>query len=257
MNIFQKTYGYFLGFIGKILSAVLGGLMFVTEKSAIFLGNVTKSFLGIFGSCLLIMFLFGGFIYLLFTPIGLAIILIFVIFPLLASKLVEKIDYLKYITTEFLFDKSNYFVNGVTPRFSSFRGYKEQYRKMEQERIRKEYERQQAEQERMWEERFKQWEDYIGGQQQWGGYNQQQQNGYGSYVNPMGDFKNQYEENADILGVPYTANKEEIKIAYRKMAKKYHPDLNKEDGAKERFQKINNAYEFFSDGNIERYRNMN
>lgn len=255
MNIFEKIYGHFLGVIGKILSGVLGGLMVITEQAAILLGNITRSVLGSLGSCLLILMMFGGFFYIFFTPAGLLIILIFVIFPLLASRLVSKLDYLKYITTEFLFDKSNYFVSGVSPRFDSFQGYKDQYRKMENERMRREQERQQAEQERMWEERFKQWEDYVGGQQ-WGGYGQQQQNGYGSYVNPMGDFKKEYEDNCEILGVSNTANKEEIKIAYRKMAKKYHPDLNKEPGAKEKFQKINNAYEFFSDGNIERYRSM-
>ena len=41
------------------------------------------------------------------------------------------------------------------------------------------------------------------------------------------------------------------------MAKKYHPDINKEPGSKEMFQKVNNAYEFLSDDNIERYRKMN
>ena len=43
--------------------------------------------------------------------------------------------------------------------------------------------------------------------------------------------------------------------AYRKLAKKYHPDLNKEPGAKEKFQEINDAYEFLSEENIKKYKN--
>ena len=48
----------------------------------------------------------------------------------------------------------------------------------------------------------------------------------------------------------------EIKLAYRKKAKKYHPDLNKSPDATEMFQRINEAYEFLSDENIERYKNI-
>jgi len=51
----------------------------------------------------------------------------------------------------------------------------------------------------------------------------------------------------DILGVSKDANPDDIKSAYRKMAKKYHPDINKEDGAAEKFKEINEAYECLSD----------
>ncbi len=51
-----------------------------------------------------------------------------------------------------------------------------------------------------------------------------------------------------VLGVDSTASQEEIRKAYRKMAKRYHPDINKEDpDAKERFQEINEANEVLSD----------
>lgn len=46
-----------------------------------------------------------------------------------------------------------------------------------------------------------------------------------------------------ILGVSRDASEEEIKKAYRKLAKKYHPDVNKEANAQEMFKKIQNAYE--------------
>ncbi len=51
----------------------------------------------------------------------------------------------------------------------------------------------------------------------------------------------------DILGVSKDANPDDIKSAYRKMAKKYHPDINKEEGAAEKFKEINEAYECLSD----------
>ena len=51
----------------------------------------------------------------------------------------------------------------------------------------------------------------------------------------------------DILGVSRDADKEEIKRAYRRLARKYHPDVNKEPGAEERFKEINRAYEILSE----------
>ena len=51
----------------------------------------------------------------------------------------------------------------------------------------------------------------------------------------------------EILGVSRSADKEELKRAYRRLARKYHPDVNKEPGAEERFKEINRAYEILSD----------
>ena len=53
----------------------------------------------------------------------------------------------------------------------------------------------------------------------------------------------------DILGLDKNASPEDIKSAYRKLAKQYHPDINKEPGATERFKEINEAYECLSDPN--------
>jgi len=51
----------------------------------------------------------------------------------------------------------------------------------------------------------------------------------------------------DALGLPDTSTKDEIKAQYRKLSVKYHPDKNGEDGAKERFQRIQDAYEALKD----------
>ena len=49
------------------------------------------------------------------------------------------------------------------------------------------------------------------------------------------------------LGVNKGASKDEIKKAYFKLAKQYHPDVNKEAAAKEKFATINEAYETLGD----------
>ena len=49
------------------------------------------------------------------------------------------------------------------------------------------------------------------------------------------------------LGVDKNASADEIKRAYRKLAKQYHPDVNKEPGAEEKFKEINEAYDVLGD----------
>ena len=51
----------------------------------------------------------------------------------------------------------------------------------------------------------------------------------------------------EILGVQKGADADEIKSAYRRLAKKYHPDLNKAPEAAEKFKEINEAYEVLGD----------
>lgn len=51
----------------------------------------------------------------------------------------------------------------------------------------------------------------------------------------------------EVLGVARTADKTQIKRAYRQLARQYHPDVNKEAGADEKFKEINEAYEVLSD----------
>lgn len=60
----------------------------------------------------------------------------------------------------------------------------------------------------------------------------------------MAESKRDYYE---VLGVSKNATDEEIKRAFRKLAKQYHPDVNKEEGAAEKFKEIGEAYAVLSD----------
>ena len=56
-----------------------------------------------------------------------------------------------------------------------------------------------------------------------------------------------YKDYYGILGVKRDAGADEIKTAYRKLARKYHPDVSKEKGAEEKFKEVSEAYETLKD----------
>lgn len=267
MNVLKKIAGKALYGLAKLISVILDVIIKVVEGMIKILGNVARGFIALIGmgGCLLFFMLTGPLgLVILMNPVILLLIVIFIIFPILGTKIVSYLRYLRYIVTEYLFDRAAYLTDGVSYQFDSFEGYKNKYIRMEAERKRREQERRRAQQQREWEERFRQWNEYQeyqrrnarGSNYEW----YRQNTGYGNqqaYVDPTNEFKRKYEKSCDLLGVGYNANENEIKLAYRKKAKEYHPDLNKSPNATEMFQKINNAYEFLNDGNISRYKNMN
>lgn len=56
-----------------------------------------------------------------------------------------------------------------------------------------------------------------------------------------------YKDYYQILGVNRDASEDAIKKAYRRLARKYHPDVSKESGAEERFKEVSEAYEVLRD----------
>jgi curved DNA-binding protein len=63
-----------------------------------------------------------------------------------------------------------------------------------------------------------------------------------------------YTDYYEVLGVPRDADPDTIRRAYRKLARKYHPDLNSDSDAEERFKELGEAYEVLSDADKrERY----
>ena len=131
---------------------------------------------------------------------------------------------------------------------------------MREEAQKQERENAYRQQKEQFEEKFRQWSEYFN--QRYGSYSENEQGYYGNNQgyyrseNLESEFKTEYEKNCDLLEVSYNADKYEIKLAYRKMAKKYHPDINKAHDATEKFQKINQAFEFLNEDNIERYKRI-
>ena len=204
------------------------------------------------GGCLFFLLIAGPLGIAIFSnPLGLFLLAILILMPIYGARFAVYLKYVKYITTEYLYNLANYLKDEANYR--PFNEFKIAYQKAEEERIRREqyyyYERQ-----RQWEERIRQqWEQSFQGRQ--GGYYGGQWD-YGTNFNPNLGFKNEYEKSCEILGVPYNADKAQIRTAYRRKAKEYHPDLNKAPTAAQMFNEINKAYEFLSEENIQRYKSL-
>ena len=56
-----------------------------------------------------------------------------------------------------------------------------------------------------------------------------------------------YRDYYEILGIKRDASQDEVQRAYRKLARKYHPDVNKASNAEEKFKEINEAHEVLKD----------
>lgn len=254
MNILNKIQGKILYGLGKSISVILDGVISLVQTMVMIISSIARGFVVLIGmgGCLFLLLFAGPFgIALLLNPAVLLTIAFFIIAPILGSKFISYLKYIRYITTEYLFDRASYFIDGKKYQFETFDEYKKKYKRMQEEKRRKRQEENRARQEREWEERFRQWNSYQNSQRNNSGYGSRQ-----SYVNPTSEFKRKYEKSCNLLGVGYHADEGQIKSAYRKKAKEYHPDINKSPDATEKFQQVNDAYEFLSNGNVERYKSI-
>ncbi|MCI5643849.1 MAG: DnaJ domain-containing protein [Peptoniphilus sp.] len=276
----NKILGYFYKGLGKFFDLILTFLIVVVNIAVDLFSAIRKFFIYVIsmGGCLIILIFLNPFAW-----VGIArnrwlstIIMLAIIVPLLGNVSESFLKYVHYMVTEFFYDRADHYLLGKENEFENISGYGRAYwEKKERERIKQEEEKRKRREEEF-NQRFKEfggftWTtfddfsqfDEFFRQAGYGYYDGQSSNygNYGNYGNSSSQrqgygFKEQYESACDTLGVNYSADKYEIKLAYRKMAKKYHPDLNKEEGAKEKFQKINAAYEFLNDSNIEMYKKM-
>lgn len=262
----KKILGKSLYLFTKFISFILDALINLIEVTVTLVSSIARFLAAVIGAggCLFIFLLGPIGLALLLNPVTLVLILFFVIFPILGLSFVSYLKYLKYMVTEYLYDRADNLSKGKKNTYESFNEYGSKYKRMEEERLRREQQKRQEEQQRQWEERFRQWNEYQRSQQggSYGGYYGGQggyQGSYGgqSYANPTTDFKDKYKKSCDLLNVGYDSDKYQIKLAYRKKAKEYHPDVNKAPDATKKFQEINDAYEFLSDDNIERYKTLN
>ena len=58
----------------------------------------------------------------------------------------------------------------------------------------------------------------------------------------------------EVLGISKTASEEEIKKAYRTLAKKYHPDVSTDPQATEKFKEVQQAYDCYESKKVKRHR---
>lgn len=271
----NKIKGYFYKSIGKFLDLLLTLLIVIVNIFVDLFSALRRFFLVVLsmGGCLVIFILLNP---LSWIAIGRSwifpIIILALVVPVLGSVSVSFLEYAHYTVTEFFYDRAEHYLYGKENHFENISGYSRAYwEQKERERLKREEERRKAQEEEFnrrfrdfggftWTtfDNFEDFEEFFGNNNgNFGGYNSGNYSGYSNQSANMGfGFKAQYEKYCDVLGVNYSADKYEVKLAYRKMAKKYHPDLNKEPGAKEKFQEINAAYEFLNDSNIERYKKM-
>ena len=258
----KRIWGSILFGLAMALDFIFGALIAGMKKIVVLFENIRAAIIGFVGF---------GCLFLLLSPIlsfyllnkyfiVFLIVLLIMIFPLLGMSFANFLDYSKYVMCEYLYDKADVYRLGKKNKNEKMRDYSQKYkRKKYEEEMKARRERQKA-QEEEWNRRFEEFyrNSGFGGFGSYGNGQQYQNAGtYGNFVNPSLEFNEKYKKSCKVLGLGEDTDIYAVKLAYRKLAKKYHPDLNHEEGAKEKFQEINDAYEFLSEDNIARYKEMN
>lgn len=257
----KKIWGNILFGLARITDWTLLKLIMLMEFIVNIGSLLWKMLMPIIALVAMLFFINPFFLFLLLTPIGIGLI-IFLIFlfliPFLGNKAISAIKYFKYISTETLYDNADYYRLNKNVK-GSFSQYSDKYKKeeaaqkrAEQEAFKRAQEQRQREQEEHWRRVFESFSRQNQGGYTGGGYSQGSSNGY----NPYSDFVSKYEKACNVLGLPSQTDIYQVKLQYRKLAKKYHPDINKDPGAVEKFKEISSAYEFLSEENIQRYKEI-
>ncbi|MBF7095556.1 J domain-containing protein [Alkalibacter mobilis] len=252
---------YSVSFVSRVLEILIKSFNFMANL----VSGLGRSLFGLLGAggCLFFFLFTGPFGLLLLFDSKILLTLGFLIFfPGLSRRLAYFLKYAQYSIVGYFEDIAFEYIDGKERRYSRFSGYAEEFRRTEEEKSRKERERQRFEQQRQWQETFRQWNSQQGNQWQrsytnYGGYQSNQREnfgGFGGFQNSESMFKQEYEKSCKILNVDTDSDTSKIKSAYRSLAKKFHPDINKSADATKRFQEINDAYEFLNEENIIRYK---
>ena len=248
MNFIRKLLGNLINGFTKAYAFILDGLVYIVETGILLARSFIKGCAVLFGmgGCLAV-FLLAGPVgsWLIRNPAALAAVLVVLLFPIMGAASVSFLKYFKTVSTSYLFNLASFLKDFGNVRYRSYRSYKEDYRQAEETAARREQARREQQQ-REWEQRFRQWQQQG---RQW-------QQGEQTTANPFDDFQRKYENSCKILDVPFTADQYKIKLAYRRKAKAYHPDVNKDPNATRHFQAISEAYDFLNEDNIRRYQTM-
>lgn len=249
-------------FLGKILHGLATALGTFFNVLINIMNVIVVTFEGI-RQLLFMIFVFGCSTIFIFPIIPLLLpkevmyfIFAVIFIPILGPKFISFLRYINYTLTEWMYDRADTMITGQKVGYESISDYSNKY-KYEQEQMRRRQREEEAR--RQQEEMNRRFEEFVrnfGGYQNSRTYNQgYNQGGYSGYtgVNNIG-FKEKYEEACEILGLGVDTDIYQVKLNYRKLAKKYHPDINKDPGATEMFTKVNEAYEFLTEENIKKYK---
>ena len=254
----KKLFGKFILGLSKVLNKIFGATINGLSYIVNLLSNIAV-LLVLAGVVLLALssFLLPVIItILLFHPAFWIIIFVFFIVPFLGKKFISFLRYFNYSLCEYLNDYGNFLI-GNNSGFSSFKEYKRKYEDAQEEQRQREREERQRREREEWERRFNAFNEYFSNQGGfYTGYQGYYQNSGTSY-DPYSDFKNKFENACKVLEFDsYDIDFYQVKLQYRKLAKKYHPDLNRDTDTTEKFQEINSAFEFLTEENIKRYNQM-
>ena len=199
MDFIKILAGKTLYYIATGISIIFDGIIFIINLIVELTVSLLRGFVGLLslGGCLLLLLFAGPLgLVLLLNPIFLITIALFIIIPILGTKSVSYLRYLKYVVTQYLFDLSAYLIEGKKDRYKTFSEYGSKYRRMEEESFRQAQRERQERIQREWEERFRRWAEFQNQQRShtgqeytwWYGQNQQYGNGQG-FINPSIEFK--------------------------------------------------------------------